>query len=452
MGNGVDSMQPCRQPTSGLAGESRSGYPGRGFVRGRLVLFGLLARRLFVDLVATAALALLAVTGVMTLVMAMVFGGHEGLDPVLVLKMTPFFIPSMLPYTLPTCLLYACTVVYGGMSGNNEITAVKAGGIPPLGLAWPALVLGAAVAVGGLVVTDRVIPACNRALRAGFVSDPQTAVLTALKSNGNRFNSAGYHLHAQQIRDNELINPIVKALKPDGKTTQFTLSAERGLLRVLPGAASGAPAQLEIRLFNGQASGKDAKGEASYPAVFREWTFLEQLPDMQRAGHERIETLTYRECLQRSDEYRRRLALDASEAAFGSALDILGGNLLGPYSPAAADERKARAADNDRLLRKSIETIGEVHLRAGLSLAGLAFAMLGVPLSILLQRRDALQTFFVCFVPIVTLFYPSMILAFNAFKELRGLENYHSAAWLLWTPVAVLTLAALVALRKLARS
>jgi lipopolysaccharide export system permease protein len=300
-----------------------------------------------------------------------------------------------------------------------------------------------------VVVTDQVIPACNRRLAQVIVDDLLSAVLTHMKNSNNSLQEPGkFRLHARQIRGNELLGPIVQVFKEDRATAVGTASAERGFLSVEPPESPGAPPQLALKMV-------DVHGTSGKGSQYRlpNYPFKWPIPDNVRdVGDAKIENLTYAGCRERAADYRRRAAWCARAAAFDNIMDLLGPGPLETFHAAHVEERRARAADHERYTRKSIEATGEIHLRMQQSAAALMFVMLGVPLAILMQRRDALQTFFVCFVPIVTVFYPSMILAFNAFKELRGLDNPESVAWLLWLPAAGLGLAALTALRKLSRS
>ena len=46
-----------------------------------------------------------------------------------IVQLVPYVIPSTLPYTIPVSLLFAVTVVYGRLAGDNEIIAVKTAGL-----------------------------------------------------------------------------------------------------------------------------------------------------------------------------------------------------------------------------------------------------------------------------------------------------------------------------------
>src|SRR5688572_17805023 len=137
----------------------------------------LLPRKILMELAATTLLGLFGISLVMTLVLAMVEATRHGMDPLSVLVVIPYMVPTLLPYTLPVCLLYACVVVYGGMSSANEIVAVKSAGINVMRLIEPAILLGVAGVALGIYITDRVIPKCNLRLHEVLLSDLEGAVL-----------------------------------------------------------------------------------------------------------------------------------------------------------------------------------------------------------------------------------------------------------------------------------
>ena len=59
----------------------------------------------------------------------------------------------------------------------------------------------------------------------------------------------------------------------------------------------------------------------------------------------------------------------------------------------------------------------EVNFRAAQSFGSLMFVVLGAPVGILFARRDFLSAFITCFLPIILLYYPLMLLGVNLGKE-----------------------------------
>lgn len=94
----------------------------------------------------------------------MSFGGmlkplmEGGLDAQQVVKILGYLSPAMTAYSFPIAALFACTVVYGRLSADNEIVAARAGGISHFSLAVPGLVLGLVVAFWSMAFLFYVVP------------------------------------------------------------------------------------------------------------------------------------------------------------------------------------------------------------------------------------------------------------------------------------------------------
>ena len=171
-----------------------------------------------------------------------------------------------------------------------------------------------------------------------------------------------------------------------------------------------------------------------------------------KGTEKKLDCLTYQECWERSKELVGKARAQEAEIAWRGAVALMNGNLM-PYAKhlTKIDEQSIQK-EIDWKLRKSRDAIGEMHIRGNHSLAALAFVLLGCPISILLSRKDPLQTFFLCFAPIVVLYYPSVILTFNVFKE--GIDDA-SFIWgqaMMWAPSAVMFISAVAAIRRLVRS
>ncbi|MGH7213673.1 MAG: LptF/LptG family permease, partial [Tepidisphaeraceae bacterium] len=104
----------------------------------------------------------LLTSGVLAGIMS--FGGllrpltQHGLDAGQVAKMLYYFMPAMSTYSLPIAALFATTVVYGRLSADNELVAMRAGGISHLVIATPALLLGMTVALASLLLLSFIVP------------------------------------------------------------------------------------------------------------------------------------------------------------------------------------------------------------------------------------------------------------------------------------------------------
>ncbi len=88
---------------------------------------------------------------------------ENGLDMRQVNQMLLYLTPAMSTYSLPVAALLAATIVYGRLASDNELTAMRAGGISYISMrgfsiALPALVLGLIVATISLIMLCFVVP------------------------------------------------------------------------------------------------------------------------------------------------------------------------------------------------------------------------------------------------------------------------------------------------------
>ena len=84
-------------------------------------------------------LSLLTMTAIFVLFMITAEAMRSRLSPQDIGHLIPYVIPSTLPYTMPVSLLFAVTVVFGRIAGDNEIIAIKSAGLSVMTVIWPTI-------------------------------------------------------------------------------------------------------------------------------------------------------------------------------------------------------------------------------------------------------------------------------------------------------------------------
>jgi lipopolysaccharide export system permease protein len=87
----------------------------------------------------------------------------------------------------------------------------------------------------------------------------------------------------------------------------------------------------------------------------------------------------------------------------------------------------------------------EPHRRWANGFSCLAFVMVGVPVAVLLRKGEFLSSFFACFLPILIVYYPLLMLSLDQAKS----GNFPPA--FVWFGNAVLALAGLWFMRRVVR-
>lgn len=398
--------------------------------------FRLIERTIIFDLLKFTVMGVIGASALLMVLGAMIEAARHGMDPISVLMVMPYLIAPTLPYTMPTCLLLACTVVYGGMSTANEITALKAGGIHVFRALWPAVMLSIAMAFFGVYMGDQIIPACNRKLTEAILADIEGTMYSYLKEKGE-LREAGfpYELYVQSVHDQKLINPIIKHRNQRSNGYDMVAQASAATLKVVSGENEN-QLELQIRLVDGVLT-----TGAENTVRFHDRTEKMPVPPFFKKSDEKTESLSFLRLKEKSTTLRNEAReLDMTLMQLGT-VSSLTGNMRH-----LANELKWNRHHCERFDRKARESDAEVHLRIAQSMAAIPFVLLGCPLSILFQKREFLRTFFVCFLPIVTIYYPAMILCFNVFKEGQG-----GSAATLWAPSLVMALVAIPFLRRVVR-
>ena len=83
---------------------------------------------------------------------------NRGVDIKLVSRLFLYLIPFLLSYTIPMCILTGVLLVFGRLSGDNEIIAIRASGINIYRLSVPLLMVGLLFSLFSIVLADKIIP------------------------------------------------------------------------------------------------------------------------------------------------------------------------------------------------------------------------------------------------------------------------------------------------------
>lgn len=86
---------------------------------------------------------------------------NKGLEWIVVLEIVALNLAWMLALSIPMAVLVAALMAFGRLSGDNEVTALRALGIPPLRALVPVLLTGVILAAGLAWFNDRILPEAN---------------------------------------------------------------------------------------------------------------------------------------------------------------------------------------------------------------------------------------------------------------------------------------------------
>jgi lipopolysaccharide export system permease protein len=392
---------------------------------------GILHRRVVIDLlqvfigVATALTFMLVVVGVIG------EASRRGLGPEQIQKILPYVAPSLLPFTIPATFLLTVCVVYGRMAGDQEITALKSAGINVLEVLLPAFILGAVLSVGTLLLTDLFVPWARARIENIILTEMEEIFLELLRSQGQYHDpTRGLAVTARRVDGQRLIDPTFRYVLPGGKsalimaeeaTLKFDLEHRQVLLRLTEGYMK-IPGETEVRFRREEERAFPLPIESQGP-----------LPPREMA----IQSLR-QEIAQRTTEYDRLLERRAIETALALS--------TGRFDRLVPDLRDRTWQELDRHVERRQKLTTEIHNRVALACGCFFFALVGSPFAILQGKRQFLTSFFLCFAPILLLYYPTVLLTMNL-----GREGFINPAWGVWVGNTGLAIAGAVILRRVLR-
>lgn len=402
------------------------------------MVFGILFRYVAGQVLRSLFLALATLTAIIVLVMVMAEATRQGLAPEVVVRLIPYVIPGTLPYTIPVALLFAVSVVYGRLAGDNEVIAVKAAGCSIWTVFNPTLIVAGALAVLLWAVSGEIVPRANAAFKLALFRDTEETFYMFLKRQGE-FNNPRWPIFIGvkdvDIEKRVLISPTFKHRAKgatDPNTYDVTVQAERATVRF---DLTRKPAVVVAELIKPVMQGKGRYQSA--PSFTFEYALPEDGGIMK--PDQRVQEMTNRALDADATLTRRLLRTERSRHAVAAGLWIASGRLDQIYWPDLGNAYRNDA----RWKRKVFEIETEKHVRLALAIGPICFFFLGAPVGILFARRDFLSAFMTCFVPIIILYYPLVLAGVNMGKE--GVLGVWSPAIVWLGDGVLLLLAALVA-------
>lgn len=373
------------------------------------------------------ALTLSVLTAILVLAGMLSEAAQFGLTPAELLATIPLIVPNLMPYTIPAATLFASCLVYGRLSQENEIIAVRSAGVNLSYVVWPAVLLGVGATAATWGLYYHVIPTTQYRLRTQWLSGAEDLFYRMVR-NGmcGEVPGLGYRVWARDVQGRQLIDPVFK--RPDGHGDYDVVGhAQTAELSIDPEHY-----QLLVRLKQGEILNM-LQGTR---VTFMERTLPLRLPEcafLGATGPSPREMTIPQLWACRETALQQIAWLDAAGSGSGDAEEC--------ESPSVA------VLDRNReWLRSGLrKTDVQLNLRPAVAFSCLCFVLIGCPLGIWFRRGDYLSTFVACFIPIVGCYYPLLLGGIHLSE--RGGANPVVALWMvnaLFLTVALVLLARLV--------
>lgn len=355
------------------------------------------------ELVKVFTISLFAITLVMVL-----FGvGRQavemnlGLGPVL--RIIPFVLPNSLAFAIPGTVLYTVCTVYGGMSADNEVVALKSLGVPPKTVIWPAWGMAFILSLVCVWMNDLAYSWGLLGVQRVVVQSLEEIAYGTLRMQ-HSFSSQRFSIIVKGVEERELIRPIM-TFQASGEMPGFTLTADTAVL-----SSDLERNALILELVNCEIeTGRGVQG--SFPGKIRREIPLDYFsPHDDSRQHPKY--LPLRKISGEIVEQRRVIRELEQTHAAEAAWQLMTGDYAELND--AAWEQRRRGLENAKERLSRLQT--EPYRRTAGGFSCLAFVVIGAPFAIWQKTSDNMSTFFKCFLPILLLYYPLTYLGLNYAK------------------------------------
>ena len=311
---------------------------------------------------------------------------RDGLPAYTVLILMTYAVPHMLQWTVPAALLMACVTAYGRLASDNEVLAMRASGIHPFRLIFPALALAAGAVVLGTYLNSNVVPNCRMARKRakhemafGAIEDMSIPARGG-GPDANTIQISDFRITYKELKDKMMYGVVVHSR--DAKGLVNVIDAKWAVIQVDREAQI-----IEVQLHKGKVSLIDKKRTFNAaPMEFDEYALVIEL-----------------------GKFQTKVVRGPRDMATDELKSILrkGCSLYNPKKPMNENTRR------------EIESV--ISRRRAMAWASLPFFLIGVPL-VLITRRGKKLIAFVVSLGVILAFYPMLLLG-----EGLALKGYLSA-------------------------
>jgi len=347
----------------------------------------------------------------MTLVISLGLVGQqlimEGIGWLAILKLLPFICLIALQFSLPATLLFSVCCVFGRISADNEIVALKSAGISPFRVIRPMVVLGFLVSVPAVWINDMAVSWGRPGMEKVILRSLEEVLYNRLRVRRSYETDKGFTIHVQDVQNRWLIQPTI-FLFNESTGKPMTINAEKAQISIDPDND-----RLVIELVN-------SYGEINHDQAtrFRLPTSEKISMPLTLASKKGRQSTTPsqftisdipQEIATQTSANERRRELMAVQVAVGVG--------MGRYSQ--LNDQKIQSLQymvnfNQKLL---VRLKLEPARRWALGFSCFFFVWMGVPMAILIRSADYAWTFGLCFVPILLIYYPLFGLALDRAKD-----------------------------------
>ena len=384
----------------------------------------ILTRYVLTELLQVFLVTLTALTLFMLIVGLVKEAQQQGLGLLQILMLVPYVLPEAMRFAVPGTMLFAVASVFGRLSANNEITALKAAGVTPMAAIWPAVGLALVVSFVSVWLNDVAVTWGRDGVRRVVVESVEQIIYGRLRQQRS-YSTSQLSINVKGVDGRKLIRPTL-SFQSGGSDKPATISASEAELQADP-----AKNALIVTFRDGTLHMGDVK--ASFPD-----TIVREVP-LDAVSRKGVTSRSPSE-IAMADFATARVAQgekirQVEQMAAGKiAMGMLNGRLEWT-APWATESERQQIKHERRMLSRIVV---EPWRRWANGFSALCFVLVGAPMAIRMRNADFLTSFFLCFLPILVVYYPVFMLGVDGAKDGRlppaaaWLGNLLIAVWGWW--------------------
>jgi lipopolysaccharide export system permease protein len=362
----------------------------------------IISRYVMSELLQVFLVALTALTLFMLVVGLVKEAQQQGLGMMQIAALVPYVLPEAMRFAVPGTMLFAVASVFGRLSASNEITALKAAGISPMATIWPAIAVAVVVSFVSVWLNDIAVSWGRDGVRRVIIGSVEDIIYGRLRQQRS-YSTSKMSINVKGVEGRRLIRPTL-SFQPGGQAAPVTVSAAEAEMR-----ADAAKGTLTISCKNGTIHIGDVK--AVFPDTIERVVPLDTVSRKETVSTSPSEIAMADFPRARADQIAAISQIHQLAAA-KTALAIFSGRMEQTL-PAAVEAERQEAKDATSRLNRIIM---EPWRRWANGFSCLCFVLVGAPMAIRMRNADFLTSFFLCFLPILVVYYPVFMLGVSRVK------------------------------------
>lgn len=326
----------------------------------------------------------------------------QGLGLNHLLLMAPYMFVEVSRISIPMTLLVATTTFFARMAGSNEVIALKSLGIPPWRILWPVMVIGLLVSLFSVWLNDWGVTWSRANMTRVIYNAAEDIILNELRTNHFYAfdDGGGVTIMAQGVDGKRLLGATFTVKEPP-----MTINAQEAGLEI-----DLARQELILTFYQIHA---DVGGDIKYDANFDRYVIpLEQFVKKDN-GEDRPSEMGMKDIPNDMEKQREIIASNRRVLASELAFSIL----LGDYTKLSHHERFQTVAAIEGAEKRLDRLQTEPPRRWASAFCCFFFIWVGAPLAIWMKKSDIFSSFFACFIPILLVYYPVMMIGLQGAKS-----------------------------------